>query len=801
MLYSNQPQAPAGEGAAFRNERSSFPPSEQKLKSMRDFDALLEKASSARKAGNETTLEECLDRAKALVAGDRSQPAKQASFAITRFLLEANRVDEATEVVQRSLTKWPRDPVLLNLKGVLLKQRGRLSEAIQAFRQAFNADPRLTGALFNLANSYLAIGDPTKAAINFVKVIAREPKNSETHRLYGRTLQQLGNVEKAKASFRTALSINPQNISAVLDLASLLDNIGQYSEGIGILDEGIAKNGEATELVRAKAVLLRHWGRIDQSIDYLADLIRRQPNAAWAHHLLGREFTADREKASAHFRRAYELDPSSPLYLADLADNCNRSRYGDEGAHIQAAYELARKFLEKGHEIQAYSKTLRDIFLRCGDFATVERIGSFDELGKFWARNKDPSALHLLLGRVTSPEQRRQLIQHHRLWGALAEQNAGQSPLKHVNRRVAVSAKFRVGFMSSDLRNHPVSYFVLPLLEGYDRSRFEFYCYSFYTGKEDAVQKRIREHVDTFRLAPGVSAREAAKIIADDNLDILFELGGTTHMNKLEAMAWKPAPLQVSWLGYPHSSGLTTIDGILVDPYLKPPDPALLIERPFELPHSWVTLGPQSFRSGVRIEQSLPEERNHRFTFGTMNNPYKYTPEMLATWADIVSRVEGSRFLFVRPEGGTPAFRESMQRIFEQHGVARERVEFIAVRGSHLQYYNEIDLSLDTFPQTGGTTTCECLWMGVPVITLVGEAFFERMSYSNLTNAGLADLCTFDRGGYIETAIRLAADKPRRTALRFGLRDQISTHPLGRTELFISDFQTVTEQAIRQGLG
>ena len=161
-----------------------------------------------------------------------------------------------------------------------------------------------------------------------------------------------------------------------------------------------------------------------------------------------------------------------------------------------------------------------------------------------------------------------------------------------------------------------------------------------------------------FRLAPGVSPREAAQIIADDDLDIVFELGGTTAMNKLEAMAWKPAPLQVSWLGYPHSSGLTTIDGILVDPYLKPQDPALLIEKPFELPHSWVTLGPLSFRSGLRIEQSLPEERNHRFTFGTMNNPYKYTPEMLATWADIVSRVEGSRFLFVRPEGGTPAFRE-----------------------------------------------------------------------------------------------------------------------------------------------
>ena len=299
------------------------------------------------------------------------------------------RVDEATEVVQRSLTKWPRDPVLLNLKGVLLKRRGRLSEAIQAFKQACNADPRQAGAVFNLANSYLAIGDATKAAVTFVKVIAREPKNSEAHRLYGQALQQLGDVEKAETSLRAALSVNPQNISAALGLASLLDDLCRYSEGIGILDEAIAKNGETAELARAKTILLRHWGRIDQSINYLVDLIRRQPNAAWAHHLLGRELTTDREKANVCLRRAYELDPSNPLYLADLADNCNRSRYGDEGAHIQSAYEFARKFLEQGHEIQAHSKALRDIFLRCGDFATVETIGSFDELGKFWALKGD----------------------------------------------------------------------------------------------------------------------------------------------------------------------------------------------------------------------------------------------------------------------------------------------------------------------------------------------------------------------------------------------------------------------------
>src|SRR5262249_19238710 len=160
------------------------------------------------------------------------------------------------------------------------------------------ADPRQAGALFNLANSYLAIGDATKAAVIFVKVIAREPKNSDAHRLYGLALQQLGDMQKAEASFRAALSMNPQNISAALDLARLLDNLGRCSEGIGIVDEAIAKNGETAELARAKTIVLRHSGPSDQSINYLVDLIRRQPNAAWAHHLLGRELTSNREKAN-----------------------------------------------------------------------------------------------------------------------------------------------------------------------------------------------------------------------------------------------------------------------------------------------------------------------------------------------------------------------------------------------------------------------------------------------------------------------------------------------------------------------
>ncbi len=386
---------------------------------------------------------------------------------------------------------------------------------------------------------------------------------------------------------------------------------------------------------------------------------------------------------------------------------------------------------------------------------------------------------------------------------------AARSPLvRKPATRDKSAGRIRIGFMSSDLRNHPVSYFLLPLLEGYDKARFEVYCYSWSSREADKVQQHIAGIVDSFRCVPDVSARDAAQLMMDDELDILFELGGTTEMNKVEAMAWRPAPLQASWMGYPHSIGLASIDHLVVDPYVKPADPSLLLEQPLQLAHAWLTLGRLGFNDRTPITPGTPQERNGvpgsgqpgHVTFGTMNNPYKYRPATLATWAEVVRGVPGSRFVFVRPEGGTAAFRDNMRQAFEAGGVSGERLDFITVRGTHLQHYNAIDIALDAFPQTGGTTTCETLWMGVPVVTLVGEAFFERLSHSVLVNAGLADLCAFTRQDYIAKALALAADLPRRQALRAGLRAQLRQQPLGDNALFIQDFQHAVERLVRGGV-
>ncbi len=407
------------------------------------------------------------------------------------------------------------------------------------------------------------------------------------------------------------------------------------------------------------------------------------------------------------------------------------------------------------------------------------------------------TALMAHLSRVRTPQDRHSLVDMHRSWGGLVTRAVSTRPIDHPRTR-RPNGKIRVGFMSSDLRAHPVAYFALPLLEHYDRSRFEVYCYSFYQGEEDPTQKQITAWVDGFRWWPHIGDREAAQEIAKDELDMLIELGGSTHMNKLTVMAYKPAPLGASWVGYPHSAGLAEIDYLVVDPYVLPEDPALILEKPMLLPRTWYALGERAFRQEPAANPQAPVERNGFVTFGTANNPYKYGREVLSAWARIVAAVPGSRFLFVRPESGSPAFRQNILAAFAREGVTADRVRFEAVRGRHLPFYNEMDISLDTFPQTGGTTTCESLWMGAPVVAQVGPAMFERLSYSVLMNLGLGDLCGRSTEDYVRIAVGLANDPERIAELRRTLRARMKASPLGDTRQFAVDYFDAIEKAVKE---
>ncbi|MFC3068738.1 O-linked N-acetylglucosamine transferase, SPINDLY family protein [Phenylobacterium soli] len=729
---------------------------------------------------------------------DAGQPA-QVWRVLLHQLFRAKRREEGEAWSARAVAQFPREVEFWNLRGVLLRQLGRFPEALAALDQALKIDPSSKSPQVNRGNILLDMKEPAKAEQVFTKLVRADPRNAEYQRQLARALHFQGRTDQAMVRWRQAVALKKNFIDAWLDMAGVFNEGHRQAQAHDLLDKAIAANPEESRLYEAKAIVFRRSGELRKAEAYLTGLLPRFPNAAWLEYQLGASMTDyDRARANEHLRRAHQLDPSRLDHTLALVESLERTRTGDEGANIEEAYQLLKDAMRREKLTSpAHLKIASEVLIRVSAFDEVAQLGSFRDLGRTWAESGRHTALLKQLARVRTDEDRLELVEQHRIWGRSIEAQAASFPIKRPPPRPR-SDKIRLGFMSSDLRHHPVAYFALPLFDHLDRDRFEVYCYSFYQGEEDAIQRHIKERVTAFRWHPDIGARDAAQLIADDQLDLLMELGGSTFMNKLEVMAWRPAPRQASWLGYPHSAGLSTIDYFVCDPYSVPARPELMIERPMLMPDSWIALGKMVFSESHEILPGLPEDRAGRITFGTANNPHKYNPDMIALWSEVMKRVPDSRFMFIRPEGGTPSFRANILKAFAANGIAADRVVFQAIRGRHMPFYNEVDITLDTLPLTGGTTTTEALWMGVPVVSLIGPAFFERLSYSILTNSGVGDMATESKAEFVEIAVRLVEDRARRLHLRQNLREQMKAGPLGRTEDFARKFYDMVANTVAE---
>jgi len=681
---------------------------------------------------------------------------------------------------------------------VFYRRLGRYPEALATLDRAAKINPANPAVQSNRGNVLLDMDDAVRGEAVFTKLVRADPRNADYLRQLGRALGKQGKRAAAISRARQAVALQKTMIDAWLDIVGMLNDEHKREEAEEVLDKALAANPDHPRLLEARAIILRRAHQMRRADAYLVGLLSKFPEAAWLHYQIGVTATdIDRERANVHLRKAVELSPNNLEYLMSLSESLERTRAGDEGAHIEESYQLAKRALAMKPTNSAHLKILNEVLIRVCAFDELPLLGDFKSLGRTFASSGRHTALLKQLAQVRTLEDRYELLEQHQIWGRMIEAEATKHPVKRAPPR-ARDGKIRLGFMSSDLRAHPVGYFALPLFEHVD-PRFEVYCYSFYQGDSaDRMQEFFASKSTAYRWEPEMNSQRVAQMIADDQLDMLFELGGTTHMNKLDVMAFRPAPKQGSWLGYPHSAGLSSIDYLITDPYNTPPRRDLMVEQPLMMPKSWIALGRMVFSDRHEITPGLPQERNGGvLTFGTANNPHKYNREMIEVWSRVLTATPGSRFMFVRPEGGTASFRSNLHAEFGRCGIAPERIVFSTIRGAHMPFYNEMDISLDTFPLTGGTTTTESLWMGVPVVSLIGEAFFERLSASILANSGLADLATDDRDEFVRIAVALAGDPARRRALRENLREQIKAGPLGQTQQFAADFYDLIARTVQ----
>lgn len=497
--------------------------------------------------------------------------------------------------------------------------------------------------------------------------------------------------------------------------------------------------------------------------------------------------------AMSYFQASLDLDPENVMTLASLIEATAKA------GKVTQAMALVRRVLEfKNPGIASLVAFAFAKFYAAWDVSDKLESAAIQEL-----RNPYKSFNLFLLVNLSALAagsfSNKFLLELHCSLAGMLRRYMKSVPFDGYPKAFTPSKRMRIGYVSADLRNHVVSKFFRSLVHYCNHDQFEIFLYSnLPVDKEDEISAEYRKEADHFVSILDMDDVQASKRIHDDGIHILIDLGGYTTSGRYELMLYRSAPVQIAYLGYPFSYGMEEIDYVISDPWLDGPENAnYFIEKPLKLPESFITIAQLPERNAA---YNPPLARNGYVTFGTMNNTYKLSSSIISTWSKILQRIPQSRIYLNHPNFKYDWARENVISTFSRCGIAPERVVIVFEKhptGSHILYYNEIDIALDTIPQTGGTTTVEALWMGVPVITLVGEVHSERLSYSIIKNAGidLDDCIAWSEQEYIKLAVNLARNIERVKFLRREIPEAIRSGIMGQPARFTAQLESAYLEA------
>ena len=386
----------------------------------------------------------------------------------------------------------------------------------------------------------------------------------------------------------------------------------------------------------------------------------------------------------------------------------------------------------------------------------------------------------------------------HKKFGEFCERAAAKlEPLQSAAPPHVATSDYRplrIGYVSSDFRHHAVSNFIEPVLAAHDKSKFELFAYYHHIVVDD-MTKRIQSHVPHWRSLVGKSDADIAAMIRADGIDILIDLAGHTVTNRLPVFARKPAPVQVTWLGYPNTTGLSTMDYRITDAFADPPGMTEMFhtEKLHRMPECFSCYSAPTDAPDVAPLHAM---RNGRVTFGSFNNFAKITPEVIQVWSNILKRIPTATLFLKYKDLESAPMTQFIHHQFMTRGVLVSQLRIQGNDASHVEHmnrYNTIDIGLDPFPYNGTATTLDALWMGVPVITLEGISHAGRVGVSQMSNLGLQELIAHNQNEYVEIAVALARDLPRLATLRAGMRERILASPLMNVAGFTSDLERAYE--------
>ncbi|HTW95999.1 MAG TPA: tetratricopeptide repeat protein, partial [Tepidisphaeraceae bacterium] len=693
------------------------------------------------------------------------------------------------------------NPELVKL-GLKHHQAGRLLEAESIYRQALAADPNysdalhLLGVIFYQAKKY-------DTAIELVRrAIALKPQADIYYSNYGVFLEACGRHQEAVAAYRRALQINPNYADVMNNLGNLLRTHGDLDESIVMCRGALKLKPEYPEALNNLANSLHEKGEADEAIALYRRAIEVRPNYAQPYSNLGNALKEKGriDEAIAMCRRALELDPAYPDAMSNLgaclfdkgmlpqaAEFCQRA-VQLRPDYPEALNNLGTALRELSRMEEAVAAYQKCIALRPGmapvysNLGTVlkdlgsmpEAIAAYDQALKLDPKNSAIAANRILAMHYLPEINPTSLFEEHLKWDEHYGAPVRATIAPHDNDR-SPDRPLRIGYVSADLRRHSVAFFLLGPLHHHDRGQFHVTLYST-TARADEVTAQMRQAAENWVELTPYSDDAAAEKIRSDKIDILIDLGGFTANNRMPLFARKPAPVMVEYLGYPNTSGLQVMDWRLTDEKADPAGAeALHTEKLMRLPETAWCFYP------ISGEPPLAADDRRGVVFGSFNDFAKLNTPLLHQWARILNRVSGSRLLIKNRSTGQPSVQRKLRRELEGFGVSWDRVELVLPQfqhEEHLRTYNAIDIALDTFPYHGTTTTCEAMWMGVPVVSRAGQSHVSRVGVSLLKSVGLDDLVGRDEEEYADLAVRLAEDRQRLRELRRTLRQRMKESAL-----------------------
>ena len=691
------------------------------------------------------------------------------------------KIENALDTAKKAIDLAPDDAEAHNNIGVIFRDCARYAEARDAFSKAITLEPSSARYHYNIAILYQSMGEIGYAEKSYNRTIELDPQCSEAFNNLGILQMEQDKSDDALKSFRRATESNENNAEAFYNYSKALEKSGSLEEAEARCLRAINIKVNYTDAHKQLALIQKRQKRREEAEQTLKKAIAFDPEDPGLYYNLG-NLLADTKRApeaASLYRHAISLNPEFSEALCGLADllfdqdRLTEAEYNYRRAiaannlYPEPCNNIATLLLETGRATEAqsnYEKALkiRPLYPEC--FSNL--LFAMNYLNEMSGPDILEKAKTFRNSLTFSPEY----------------ENSGDT-------QAEIKGRIRIGLISGDFRTHPVAFFLLSFLKALNRQKMVICAYA-NNDYEDATTARIKELCDEWSNISGLSDDDLADLIRKDGIAVAIDLSGHTAKNRLAAFARKPAPVQISWLGYCGTTGLKEIDYIFGDPHVTPEsEEEHFVEKIWRFPETyWCFSAPESAPEIA----SPPVLANGYITFGCFNAVKKINDKVINVWARILDACPNAKLFLKTRQFSDRQVEQDFRRKLLSLGVDADRliIEGHSSREDYFRTYNRVDIALDPFPFPGGTTSIEGLWMGVPFVTRKGNRFYSHNGETILHNIGLSDWIAEDDEAYIRKAIEFSKDRVVLERLRQGMRARLIASPLFDSERFARNFET-----------